>query len=353
MGRHAAEQVVVVLATGSGKTLIAMVGAALDGAGTTIVVLPAVALRENMLDRLGKVGIKTIVWEPGQLKSAPLVIVSAEAACTITFLDYAQRLQSRQRLDRVIIDECHLTITAAYRKSMKKLGSYVRQIATQTVWMTATLPPSLESVFIQQNRLVQPRMVRESTNRANIRYIVQRFKGLDGLDEDGDDDIVGNNSHTTNRNGKVTGGRMSRIIVYCQTLDLMEELAKELDCPMYTGDEETMSDGEKNLAIEKWRGSSGSPVIVATAALGVGFDYPEVRWVVHAGAPRSMTAFSQESGRAGRDNKPAESITLISEAWQPRRAGQEPTQLVSAVTGPVPTFEPITTVPPPLFKSLT
>ncbi|EFZ03297.2 tlh3 [Metarhizium robertsii ARSEF 23] len=314
MGRHAAEQVVVVLATGSGKTLIAMVGAALDGAGTTIVVLPAVALRENMLDRLGKVGIKTIVWEPGQLKSAPLVIVSAEAACTITFLDYAQRLQSRQRLDRVIIDECHLTITAAYRKSMKKLGSYVRQIATQTVWMTATLPPSLESVFIQQNRLVQPRMVRESTNRANIR------------DEDGDDDIVGN-SHKTNSNGKVTGGRMSRIIVYCQTLDLMEELAKELDCPMYTGDEETMSDGEKDLAIEKWRGSSGSPVIVATAALGVGFDYPEVRWVVHAGAPRSMTAFSQESGRAGRDNKPAESITLISEAWQPRRAGQEPKDL--------------------------
>lgn len=211
--------------------------------------------------------------------------------------------------------------------------------------MTVTLPPSLESVFIQQNRLVQPRMVRESTNRANIRYIVQRFKGLDGLcsraaelvrvligritdrDEDGDDDIVGNNSHKTNSNGKVTGGRMSRIIVYCQTLDLIEELAKELDCLMYTGDEETMSDGEKNLTIKKWRGSSGSPVIVATTALGVGFDYPEVRWVVHAGAPRSMTAFSQESGRAGRDNKPAESITLISEAWQPRRAGQEPKDL--------------------------
>lgn len=89
MGCHVAEQVIVVLAMGSGKTLIAMVGAALDGAGTMIVVLPAVALRENMLNRLGKVSIKTIMWEPGQLKSAPLVIVSAKAACIITFLNYA------------------------------------------------------------------------------------------------------------------------------------------------------------------------------------------------------------------------------------------------------------------------
>ncbi|KAI5455820.1 hypothetical protein BGZ63DRAFT_368345, partial [Mariannaea sp. PMI_226] len=126
MGANAAEQVVVVLATSSGKTLIAMVGAALEGAGTTIMILPAVALRGNMLDRLGKVGIKTMLWVPGQaMKSAPLVLISAEAACTTSFLEYAYWLESRQQLDRIVVDECHLTITATYRKSMMRLGSFV------------------------------------------------------------------------------------------------------------------------------------------------------------------------------------------------------------------------------------
>ena len=115
MGRQAAEQVVVVLATGSGKSLIAMVGAALDGAGTTIMVLPAVALRENMLDRLCRIGIRTLVWAPDQRNAAPIVIVSAEGACTRTFLECAQRLQSRQQLDRIVVDECHLTMTALLR----------------------------------------------------------------------------------------------------------------------------------------------------------------------------------------------------------------------------------------------
>lgn len=96
MGPDAAEQVVVVLATGSGKTLIAMAAAALKGAGTTVMVLPAVALRGNMLERLDKVGLKTMLWAPGRsTKSAHLVLVSAEAACTTSFLEYAYRLESR------------------------------------------------------------------------------------------------------------------------------------------------------------------------------------------------------------------------------------------------------------------
>ncbi|KAK4206480.1 hypothetical protein QBC37DRAFT_300715, partial [Rhypophila decipiens] len=50
------------------------------------------------------------------------------------------------------------------------LGSYVRQIRTQTVWLTATLPPVREDDFVGQNMLVRPRLIRESTNRPNIRY---------------------------------------------------------------------------------------------------------------------------------------------------------------------------------------
>ncbi|KAJ3453735.1 hypothetical protein MRS44_018367 [Fusarium solani] len=95
LGPRPAEQVIVILATGSGKTLIVIVSAALEGAATTILILPTVALRGNMLVRLGKVALKHYVWSPGSSKSAPLVIMSAEAACTESFLEYANRLADR------------------------------------------------------------------------------------------------------------------------------------------------------------------------------------------------------------------------------------------------------------------
>ena len=52
-------------------------------------------------------------------------------------------------------------------------------------------------------------------------------------------------------------------------------------------------------------------MIVATSALGAGFDYPHVRSVIHAGAPRRLSAFSQESGRAGRSGEEALSVVLL------------------------------------------
>lgn len=64
---------------------------------------------------------------------------------------------------------------------MMRLGSFVRQVRTQTVWLTATMPPVFEEIFVHRNLLVRPHIVRESTNRANIRYGVRRFKGPDGL----------------------------------------------------------------------------------------------------------------------------------------------------------------------------
>lgn len=63
---------------------------------------------------------------------------------------------------------------------MLQLGWYVRQIRTQTVWLTATLPPSMQVSFFEQNKLVRPHVVRESTNRPNIRYLVRRDEGGQG-----------------------------------------------------------------------------------------------------------------------------------------------------------------------------
>ena len=119
-----------------------MIGAAIADAGTTILVLPMVALRGDMLRRFHEVGIRPLVWSVDCKQSASLVIVSAEAACTQGFLEYCHLQVSKQKLDRIIIDEGHLTITASnYRPCMAQLGWYVRQIKTQTVWLIVTLLP--------------------------------------------------------------------------------------------------------------------------------------------------------------------------------------------------------------------
>ncbi|KAK2666817.1 Helicase, C-terminal [Fusarium oxysporum f. sp. vasinfectum] len=293
MGPRAPEQVIVVLATGSGKTLVFMVGATLAGAETTILILPTVALR-------------------GSKKSAPIVVVSAEAACTEAFLEYANRLSDRQCLDRIVIDECHLTITAScYRRSMSQLAWHVRQIRTQTVWLTATLPPIYQELFFEHNKLVRPHIVRESTNRPNIRYIVQQERGLGNLCEQAACLVQSCWTRTD-----LFKSERDRVIIYCPTKDLVAELADMLGCPSYTA--ESGTEEEKMAIIERWLTAADSPIIVATSALGPGFDYPHIRLVIHVDAPSLLTDFSQESGRAGRDGEVAESIVLLSAAWQPQ-----------------------------------
>ncbi|RKK44596.1 hypothetical protein BFJ69_g18316, partial [Fusarium oxysporum] len=87
-------------------------------------------------------------------------------------------------------------------------------------------------------------------------------------------------------------------------------------CPSYTA--ESGTEEEKMAIIERWLTAADSPIIVATSALGPGFDYPHIRLVIHVDAPSLLTDFSQESGRAGRDGEVAESIILLSAAWQPQ-----------------------------------
>jgi superfamily II DNA helicase RecQ len=152
IGPQPAEQVVLILRTGSGKTLVFQVGDMVADARTTILILPAVVLRSDMLRRCQLVGIQPLIWSVGCKQSSSLVIVSAEAACTERFLD------------RIVVDESQLTITASdYRLCMSQLGWYVRQIRTQTVWLTATLPPVMQEEFIEQNKLVRPTIIRELT----------------------------------------------------------------------------------------------------------------------------------------------------------------------------------------------
>jgi superfamily II DNA helicase RecQ len=102
------------------------------------------------------------------------MIVSIEAASTRDFFKYAQGLVRHQRLDRIVVDECHLTVTAAeYRPAMVDVAT-IRCLRTQFVYITATLPPSMQAEFEERNHLVCPITIRASSNRPNIFYMVRK-----------------------------------------------------------------------------------------------------------------------------------------------------------------------------------
>jgi superfamily II DNA helicase RecQ len=197
--------------------------------------------------------------------------VSAEAACTESFLDYARTLVSRQQLDRIVIDEGHLTITTSdYRPCMAQLGWYIRQIRTQTVWLTATLPPVMQEQFVEQNKLVRPRIIRESTNRSNIKYLVSRETGPGTLIDKAADLV-----RASWPRKEIFDHTRDKIILYCRTWDDVSLLANTLGCPSYTA--ASGSDEEKAVILSEWLANRDQPAIAATSALGIEFDYPHIR----------------------------------------------------------------------------
>jgi len=118
--------------------------------------------------------IDYLEWQLGEHREAALVLVSAKAASSKDFVKYARQLIAKQKLDRIVIDECHLTvITAEYRPSIVELIT-IRSLRTQFVYLTATLLPSMRTEFEERNYLHHPKVIRASSNQPNIFYIVHK-----------------------------------------------------------------------------------------------------------------------------------------------------------------------------------
>ena len=86
---------VLVIGTGSGKTLVVIIGAIIVNAGTIILVLSIVTLRSDILKYFYKVDIPPLIWSADCKRSVLLVIVSAEAVYTQGFLEYCHVLVSK------------------------------------------------------------------------------------------------------------------------------------------------------------------------------------------------------------------------------------------------------------------
>jgi superfamily II DNA helicase RecQ len=128
-----------------------------------------------------------------------------------------------------------------------------------------TLPPVMEEEFIEQNKLVRPRIIRESTNRPNTKYMVSLEAGPSMLVERAADLV---RAYWPKK--EIFDYSQDKIIIYCRTREGVVQLADILDCPTYTSRSGT--DEEKDAIISGWLGNRDQPVITATSALGIGLD---------------------------------------------------------------------------------
>ncbi|KAK5020796.1 hypothetical protein LTS07_011432 [Exophiala sideris] len=250
-------EVIVVLATGAGKSLTFMVPMFLRQAGTTVVVVPLVALKQDLVRRC---------WDAG--------------------IEYSVR-----QLDRIVFDEAHLILTASDYRPKMALLRFLRDLRCQVVFLTATLPPILIQQFQQRMLLEQPQIIRDVTFRRNLQYVIRLQR------EEGEF-----TAFSVAMVRRTTGflAEEERLIVYANSRDDARLFASEFSCESFYSD--SGSPEEKEQVMTRWR-DRVYRVIIATSAFGAGIDYAYVRVVIHIDMPRDAINFSQEVDRAGRDGK--------------------------------------------------
>jgi superfamily II DNA helicase RecQ len=117
--------IVAVMPTGAGKSMLFMLPAWVEPGGVTIVVVPLKALRKDMVYRCEKLGIRCAVWT-GRIQpdSASIVLVTPEKAASEEFGTFMSRIRQTRRLDRIVIDECHVILNnhLGFRKYLQRLG---------------------------------------------------------------------------------------------------------------------------------------------------------------------------------------------------------------------------------------
>ncbi|HEX2554559.1 MAG TPA: DNA helicase RecQ [Microvirga sp.] len=299
------EDVLAVMPTGAGKSLCYQLPALVRG-GLTVVVSPLIALMRDQVAALRHFGI-----EAGSLNSANDPEENRRVADAVRDgrmrLLYAspERLANtgttewlaRSGVNLLAIDEAHCVSQWGhdFRPEYALLGEVRQRLGgIQAIALTATADTSTRGDILARLFEGEPRVFIHGFDRPNLRLAMQA-------------------KENTKRQlfGFLDKHRHESGIVYCSSRDATERLAQSLGeagyraLPYHAG----MSSAERSRNQDAFLQEDGI-VMVATVAFGMGIDKPDVRFVAHAALPKSIEAYYQEIGRAGRDGAPAATLTL-------------------------------------------
>jgi superfamily II DNA helicase RecQ len=213
------------------------------------------------------------------------------------------RLRATRQLDQIIINECHIVLNRRYtfRKQMQQLGRLVAA-ETQIVILTATLPPSEKDELFRQMHFErdQVKIVRARTTQTNVAYQVIRVDKR--LQKQEVETVVVNKVRQKMRQYK-----SGKIIIYGNSVAKVKTLAEKFGCDAYYHNAVGKASMLANFIAGKQR------VMVATSALDIEVDIPDIQYIIHVDWPQTILDYAQKSGRAERDRVRSEAIIIVQE----------------------------------------
>ena len=295
------------LPTGGGKSLCYQLPALLRD-GLTVVVSPLIALMKDQVDAVRAAGVEAGCLNSAMETSERADVHAALNRRTLKLLYIApERLGVDGAYERladwgccaVAIDEAHCISEWGhdFRPDYRQLSRIRRQFPSiPIIALTATATRRVQEDIIGQLGLEKPHIVRAGFDRPEIFYRVEPKR-----------DVL-------RRIAEFALARKGRSgIVYRSTRADVEKTAAYLRdrgvdaLPYHAGLPDEIRKGNQ----DEFKADRAS-VIVATVAFGMGIDKPDIRFVVHGDLPKSLEAYYQETGRAGRDGDDAEVLLLWS-----------------------------------------
>ena len=301
----AGRNTLAIMPTGGGKSLCYQLPA-LCRAGVTVVISPLIALMRDQVRALREAGVEAGALTSGNTDEETEGVFQALDDGRLKLLYMApERLSAggtavllrRIGVSLIAVDEAHCVSQWGhdFRPDYLKIGELRRALGVPLAAFTATADAETRAEIV--TRLFDgaaPATFLRGFDRPNIHLAF-------GVKDQPRRQIL---DFAIARRGQ-SG------IVYCATRSKTEGLAqalREAGLPAihYHGG---MEADDRRLAETRFQQEDGL-IVAATVAFGMGIDKPDIRWVAHADLPKSIEAYYQEIGRAGRDGAPAETLTL-------------------------------------------
>ena len=311
---------IVILPTGSGKSICFLLPSILID-GITIIIAPLLSLISDMNNKIQKFNIPFCLLTENKKKkersqeleklensNIKIIISTPETLLSKNILNYLKN----KNIKHIAIDEAHTIHNwgKSFRPKLLEIRKIIKNFDNPIV--SAFTATASESVISEISNIIfnstKVNKIVSNPDRSNINYTVIPVLSKNQT-------LISLLDNSKNPWQNFIGKIQKPVIIFCRsrtstemTSLYLKQNIKNIDIYYYHAG---LSKQEKKI-VENWFYNTKNGILVATCAFGMGIDIKSIRCIIHREVPRSIEAFLQETGRAGRDGKKSRSIVLIS-----------------------------------------